>query len=178
VETAGREDGQPPSHRHRYRRVHCVSNPCTLRINEVVVGLTSTDALFHMSADETNANLESGSRLGRLCQHLLQQQSYYPLFPASVHKANLNLKKMDQWRMPCQPDLLVVPSTLKTFSQTVLESTVAVNPGRLTLGRLAGTYAMVEIHPMEREVLERVRGDDVELRHAIPERTRIEIKRI
>jgi DNA polymerase alpha subunit B len=33
------------------RRIHCVSNPCTLKINELVVGITSTDILFHMSTE-------------------------------------------------------------------------------------------------------------------------------
>jgi DNA polymerase alpha subunit B len=66
IETVGRggvEGGR--------RRVHCVSNPCTLKINEVVVGVTVTDVLFHISADETNSNLEAGSRMGRIAQHML-----------------------------------------------------------------------------------------------------------
>jgi DNA polymerase alpha subunit B len=176
VEKAGRQ-GQ----RNSFRRVHCVPNPCTLKINEVVIGVTSTDAVFHISTNETSGHLELGSRLNRICQHMLQQQSYYPMFPASLHKANLNLKEMERWSMPCQPDVLIVPSALTTFAHKVLDHTVAVNPGRLTQGRLAGTYAVVDIHPMSREQLEQAgRGGDnsVEILHDVPNRTRIEIKRI
>lgn len=162
-------------------RVHCVPNPCTLRINELVVGVTSTDVLFHMNADETNANLEPGSRLARIAQHLLQQQSYYPLFPppASLSMAaNLDLKHMEIWNMPCQPDLLIVPSKLTCFARSILDSTVVVNPGHLSKGTTGGTYAVMEVHPIKRDTLETVGGDDIELAHNVQERVRVEIKRI
>jgi len=170
IETVGRDSGP--------RRVHCVSNPCTLKINEVVVGVTATDALFHISTDETSANLEPGSRLGRIAQHMLQQRSYYPLFPASSN-TNLDLKHMDQWKMPCAPDLLILPSKLTPFARTVLDnSTVVVNPGHLTRDRMGGTYATMDIHPIARETLENAGGDDVALKHGLQDRTRVEIKRI
>jgi DNA polymerase alpha subunit B len=162
-------------------RVHLVSNPCTLKINELVIGLTATDSLFHISADETNGNLEPGSRLGRIAQHLIQQQSYYPLFPAPASPSmsvNLDLKHMEQWNMPCQPDLLVVPSKLTCFARTVLDKTVVVNPGQLTKGTTGGTYALMEIHPFKRETLENAGGNDVQMEHALPDRIRVEIKRI
>lgn len=164
-----------------HKRVHLVSNPCTLQINELVVGVTSTDTLFHISADETNGNLEPGSRLGRIAQHLLQQQSYYPLFPppASANMAtNLDLKHMEQWSMPCQPDLLIAPSKLTCFARTVLEDTVVVNPGQLTKGTTGGTYAIMEIHPLKRETLEAAAGTNVEMKHSLQDRIRVEIKRI
>lgn len=171
IETSGR--GERGS-----RRVHCVSNPCTLKINEVVIGVTSTDVLFHMSADETNANLEPGSRMGRLAQHMLQQRSYYPLFPGSSN-TNLDLKRMDQWKMPCAPDLLILSSKLAPFASTVLDnSTVVVNPGLLTRATMGGTYAVLDVHPLARETLENAGGDEVELKHNIQDRTRVEIKRI
>jgi DNA polymerase alpha subunit B len=171
IETVGRGEGGT-------RRVHCVSNPCTLKINEVVIGVTATDVLFHMSADETNANLEVGSRMGRIAQHLLQQRSYYTLFPGSSN-ANLDLKRMDQWKMPCAPDLLILPSKLTPFTSTVLDnSTVVINPGLLTRATVGGTYAVVNVHPISRDTLENAGGDDVEMKHNLQDRTCVEIKRI
>ena len=170
IETVGRDNGP--------RRVHCVSNPCTLKINEIVIGVTATDALFDMSADETNANLEVGSRLARIAQHMLQQRSYYPLFPGSS-KTNLDLKRMDQWKMPCAPDLLILPSKLTPFARSVLDNnTVVVNPGHLTRNTSGGTYAAMDIHPISRDTLENAGGDDVKLKHSVQDRTRVEIKRI
>ena len=160
-------------------RLHCLSNPCTFKINEVVVGVASVDALFHISAEETNANLEPGSRLRRIAQHLLQQRSYYPLFPPPASMpTNLDLKFMEHWQIPCQPDLMIVPSKLTPFVSAIMDNTVAINPGHLGKGTTGGTYAVLEIHPITRELLENAGGDDVQLPHAIQDRTRVEIKRI
>jgi DNA polymerase alpha subunit B len=160
-------------------RIHCLSNPCTFTINETVIGITSTDILFHISAEETNANLEPGSRLKRIAQHLLQQRSFYPLFPPPSSKpTNIDLKHMKQWQMPCQPDVLIVPSKLTTFASTALDSTVVVNPGHLTRGTTGGTYAIMEIYPFTRETLETEGGDDVQLPHRLTDRVRVQIKRI
>lgn len=157
-------------------RVHCVSNPCTLQVNEIVIGVSGTDTIFHMSADETNGNLVPGSRLARISQHMLQQRSYYPLFPPAPG-TNLDLKQMKQWDMPCQPDILIVPSKLTSFARSVLD-TVVVNPGQLSKNTTGGTYGVMEIHPMKREALENAGGDDVELDHNMPDRMRLEIRKI
>ena len=170
IETAGRENEDHP-------RVHCVSNPCTLKINELVVGVTATDVLFHICADETNNCLEPGSRLGRISQHMMQQQSYYPLFPPGP-MTNLDLKRRDQWKMPRQPDILVVPSKLTAFARSILGSTVVVNPGHVSRDTTGGTYAVMDVHPIERETLENAGGEDVEVQHQASDRTRVEIRRI
>lgn len=160
-------------------RVHCLSNPCTFKINEVVFGVTSTDVLFHMSAEETNSNLEPGSRLRRIAQHMLQQRSYYPLFPPPPSfPTNLDLKRMENWQMPCLPDVLIAPSRLSCFATAVLDNTVFINPGHLTRGTTGGTYGIMEIHPINRETLDESGGDDVRLQHGLVDRINVEIKRI
>ena len=173
IENANRQPGL------KYpQRVHCVSNPSTFQVNEVVFGVTSTDILFHMSADETNGNLEIGTRMSRIAQHLVQQRSYYPLFPASAN-TNLNLKYMNHWQMPCTPDVLILPSKLSPFCAPVLDNgTLVINPGHLARANMGGTYAIMDIYPIAREVLENAGGDDVQLSHGIHDRTYVEIKRI
>ena len=167
VETINRgEDAKP------FQRVHCVPNPCTLRINEVVVGITSTDVLFHTSTNETNGNLPAGTRLARIAQHLLQQRSYYPLFPAAI-----NLDWQQCWDMPCRPDVLILPSKLSPFGKTVLDSTLVINPGPLTRDTTGGTYAAVQVNPLPRQVLEAT-DPQVALPHNVAQRTRVEVKRI
>jgi len=178
IETAGRGKGGESA----AKRVHCVPNPCTLRINELVVGVTSTDVIMHMSMDETNANLEPRGRLRRLAQHLVQQRSYYPLFPppapsSGICPPNLDLKRMAEWEMPCQPDLLIFPSKLAAFVKPVLGATVALNPGLLSKGTMGGTYAAIDVHPMKRETLEGL-GVGVNSEHGAQDRIRVEVKRI
>ena len=146
-------------------RVHCVSNPCTLLINNVSVAVTSEDVICHIAADETNGNLEAGSRMMHLAQHMVQQRSFYPIFPAHTGM-NVDLKKMPQYSMPCQPDLLVVPSKLRSFASERAK-TVILNPGQLTKGTTGGTYAMVEVREAS--------GDED---RDLTKRTRIEVKNI
>ena len=159
------------------RRVHCVSNPCTLQINEVVVGITSTDVLFHTSREETGT-VGGKLRLPRISQHMLQQRSYYPLFPGAELSNNLDLKHMDQWKMPCRPDLLIVPSKLNKFAEPILGSTLVVNPGRITIGSAGGSYAIMQIQPIQRDVLENAGGEEVELAHNASQRTIVEIRKV
>ena len=158
------------------QRIHCVSNPCTLKINEVTVGITATDAVMHMSGNEISSHNLQGSRLARLMQHMLQQRSYCPLFPAPI---NLNLQRVDQWKIPCGLDLLLAPSKLVPFARPVLEGeTLAINPGELTKDTIGGTYAIIDVHPMTRETLDAAGGPQVELQHTIAERATVSIKKI
>ena len=134
-----------------------MSNPCTFKINEVVFGVTSTDILFHMSTEEIHHNLPPNTRLRRIGQHVLQQRSYYPLFPPPAHSAtNIDLKHIDHWKLPSRPDVLILPSKLKAMATTDLldGSTVIVNPGCLTRATSGGTYAVMEIHPFRQEILD------------------------
>mmetsp|Transcript_38557 Transcript_38557/g.115710 ORF Transcript_38557/g.115710 Transcript_38557/m.115710 type:complete len:512 (-) Transcript_38557:165-1700(-) len=184
IETAGLPEGI--SKRDLKKRIHLVPNPCTLRINELTIGVTSTDVLLHMSQDEANANLEPGSRMTRLAQHLVQQRSYYPLFPPpapgpGISPPNLDLKRMDGYSMPVQPDVLLVPSRLAAFARPVLGRTVAINPGLLSRGTTGGTYAVMDVHPARRETLEESAdangGVEAEQR-GVQDRIRVEVKRI
>lgn len=54
---------QPPFlSSHKASKVHWVSDPCTLDIDGVIIGLTSTDILFHLGAEE----ISGSSKLRRL----------------------------------------------------------------------------------------------------------------
>lgn len=166
------------NHGRQVPRVHCMSNPCTFRINEVIVGVTSTDVLFHMCAEEINSNLEPGSRLRRVAQHLLMQQSFYPLFPPPASfPVNLDMTQMKKWLLPCTPDIMIVPSKLTCFASAILDHTVFINPGHLSRGLTGGTYGIMEIHPIDSNLLES-RGDEEFFQHSVPDRVHVEIKRV
>ncbi|XP_019642373.1 PREDICTED: DNA polymerase alpha subunit B-like [Branchiostoma belcheri] len=119
-------------------RVHFVSDPCTLTINGVVVGLTSTDILFHLGGEETSRG--HTDRIGRLIKHILTQQSYYPLYPPS-EDVNIDYEHYDQFcKLQVTPDVLILPSDLRYFVKDVL-GCVCVNPGRITKAQTGGTFA-------------------------------------
>lgn len=125
--------------------MHFVSDPCTLAINNVVFGITSADILFHIGAEEISFPPGSPDRLGRLVQHLISQQSYYPLYPPS-EDVNVDYETFEKYgHMPVTPHVLIVPSDLKHFIK-VLKGCCCVNPGRVAKGHIGGTFARLVIN--------------------------------
>lgn len=125
------------------QRVTLVPDPCTLLIDGVTFGLTSTDILFHMGAEEISCGTGS-DRFSRILKHMLTQRSYYPLYPP-VEEINMDYEKFHNFgQMPLTPDLLIVPSELRYFIKDVI-GCVCVNPGRLTKGQVGGTYSRLLI---------------------------------
>lgn len=57
------------------QRLHSVSNPCTLKVNELCVGVCTADVLRHLTGEEI-ARVPQGQsvdRMGRLVNHLIEQ---------------------------------------------------------------------------------------------------------
>ncbi|XP_049614644.1 DNA polymerase alpha subunit B [Syngnathus scovelli] len=124
-------------------RVTLVSDPCTLLIDGVTFGLTSTDILFHLGAEEISCGAGS-DRFSRILKHILTQRSYYPLYPP-VEDVNMDYEKFQSFgQLPLTPDVLVIPSELRYFVKDVI-GCVCVNPGRLTKGHVGGTYGRLLI---------------------------------
>uniref|UniRef100_A0A671QU50 DNA polymerase alpha subunit B n=1 Tax=Sinocyclocheilus anshuiensis TaxID=1608454 RepID=A0A671QU50_9TELE len=134
-------------------RVTLASDPCTLLISNVTFGLTSTDILFHMGAEEimdlkriTSSDGTGTERFTRIMKHMLTQRSYYPLYPPA-EEVNMDYDKFQQFsQMNLTPDILIVPSELRYFIKDVI-GCVCVNPGRLTKGQVGGTYGRLLIQP-------------------------------
>jgi DNA polymerase alpha subunit B len=73
------------------RRITVVSNPATFVVGGAIFGATSADVLFALNGEDATrqpgpaAAASSAQRLEkipRMALHLLEQRSYYPLFPA------------------------------------------------------------------------------------------------
>uniref|UniRef100_A0A671QTW9 DNA polymerase alpha subunit B n=1 Tax=Sinocyclocheilus anshuiensis TaxID=1608454 RepID=A0A671QTW9_9TELE len=95
-------------------RVTLASDPCTLLISNVTFGLTSTDILFHMGAEEISCGTGT-ERFTRIMKHMLTQRSYYPLYPPA-EEVNMDYDKFQQFsQMNLTPDILIVPSELRYF---------------------------------------------------------------
>lgn len=134
-----------------------VSNPATFTVGGVIFGSTSTDVLYTMNRDETTSlkpTVPGGGpkmeKVVRLAQHVLEQRSFLPMFPAPASEAEPGVPvEMNQlWHLglPVAPDVLVLPSRLKAFVKHV-GPTLMVNPGNLTRGTIGGTYAKLAIFP-------------------------------
>nr|XP_056708837.1 DNA polymerase alpha subunit B [Euleptes europaea] len=136
------------------QRVLFVSDPCTLEINGVVFGLTSTDLLFHMGAEEISSSSSVLDRFSRILKHILTQRSYYPLYPPA-EEINIDYEKFYHYaQLPVTPDVLITPSDLRYFIKDIL-GCICMNPGRLTKGQVGGTYGRLyvqqQVHREERK---------------------------
>jgi DNA polymerase alpha subunit B len=135
------------------QRITLVPNPATFSIGGVVFGATSVDTLMEMSSDyaERHVPKPRPERLPRLAQHLLEQRSFYPLFPAG--KATpLDVTAYGQIQLPVSPDVLILPSKLNPFVKEV-NGTLVVGPGALCKAKAAGYFAKMEIAPMPAEMI-------------------------
>ena len=176
IETAG---GRKVPKNKSDRRVHLVSNPSTIKVNEITIGLMSTDALLHLSMEVVNQNLPLGTRLCRLAEHFIQQKSYYPIFPPPSlpgMQVNLDINKRSQFSMPVQPDVLLLPSKLACFVKDIQGGTVAINPGYLVKGGMGGTFVAMDIHPLKKEILEESDGEVLD--NNVKDRIRVEVRKI
>ncbi|KAG6015436.1 hypothetical protein E4U41_004628 [Claviceps citrina] len=180
-----RELGLPKSAR-------LVSNPMTLSINEMVLGVSSQDVLYELRSEELSgpaAPAGAGDLMGRLCRYLIEQRHYFPLFPptdrprlprtgterglatgAVLDVGYLRLGEMVNVR----PDVMLVPSSLPPFAK-VVESVLAINPGSLSRRKGPGTYARMTLHAPRRPSADPA-GEMVS--HRIFDRARVEIVRI
>ncbi|XP_043931676.1 DNA polymerase alpha subunit B [Protopterus annectens] len=129
------------------QRVHFVSEPCMLNINGVTFGLTSTDILFHMGAEEISSSSGGSDRFSRILKHILTQRSYYPLYPPA-EEVNIDYESFQSFaQMTVRPDVFIVPSELRYFIKDVI-GCICMNPGRLTKGQVGGTYGRLYIRRM------------------------------
>ncbi|KAL4238917.1 DNA polymerase alpha subunit B [Mactra antiquata] len=131
--------------RKEFKHVHFASDPCTLKINNIVFGLTSTDVLFHMGAEEISYPPGSGDRLGRLTTHLIKQHCYYPLYPPNEEMCIDYERYQTACIMPSTPHIFITPSEFKQFVKEDIKGCFCINPGRLTKGLTGSTFAKLHI---------------------------------
>lgn len=121
-----------------------MADPCMVDISGIVFGLTSTDILFHLGKEEISFPPRSGDRLRRLATHILQQRSFYPLFPPN-EEVNLDVSALERHgQLEVQPHVLVLPSDLLHFYKEI-NGALVVNPGRLTKRECGGVFATMTV---------------------------------
>ncbi|KAK7430390.1 DNA-directed DNA polymerase alpha subunit pol12 [Neonectria magnoliae] len=167
------------------KAVRIVTNPMTLSINELSLGLSSQDILSQLRSEEV-ATGASTDLMGRLCRYLVEQRHYFPLFPptdrtrlaktgtehgvatgAALDLSYLKLGEMVNVR----PDVMMVPSLLPPFAK-VIDSVLIINPGYLSKRRGAGTYARMTLYPPA------IESESEMVSHKVFDRARVEIVRI
>ncbi|OJA07789.1 hypothetical protein AZE42_06739 [Rhizopogon vesiculosus] len=136
-------------------RIRLLPNPARFALNGVSFAVCSIDVLYHLRKEEHYRRGEeidsivyepeaASDPMSNLSRYILQQRSFYPIFPVSLdiaHEVNLDVSHSAELRVAESPDdpapdVMVLPSRLKHFSK-VVDNSVVVNPSFLT----KGTYA-------------------------------------
>lgn len=133
----------PYSSRRKHANLHFVPDPCTLNINGIVIGVTSTDILMHIGQEEISSGMV-GDKLSRLAGHTVMQQTYYPLWPPPPGVAVDAGLWNSYAQMSSSPHILIMPSNFRYFVKEV-NGSVIVNPEHLTKGTGGGTFARLQI---------------------------------
>jgi hypothetical protein len=93
------------------------ANPCTLRLNEVVVGIGAQDWLMAANREEVARTSAPQERLPALAAHLPAQASFFPMFPPPLGTPLDCSRAATALRMSCVPDMLLLPSDLAPFAK-------------------------------------------------------------
>ena len=107
------------------KQVKMLPNPCTISLNETVIGISSQDILYELSREQVSGGGSGQDLMTRLPRFLIEQRHFYPLFPpvsrdqlpkGSGPKAagaclDLGYLKLGEW-LNVRPDILFVPSML------------------------------------------------------------------
>lgn len=184
------------------KQVTCVTNPITLSINELVVGISSPDVLYEMQRQTVaqGMNKVSDDLLARLSSGLIQQRHFFPVFPPLAPESlpkpasmgaitgladgeeertavgvslDLPYLKLGEW-LQVRPDLLITPSVLTPFAK-VVDSVVVVNPGSASKRRGPGTFAQLAVLPRS---VRREEKEESVLGHELFSRARVDVVRI
>lgn len=118
-----------------------IGNPMALSINEMVLGISSHDALWELRHEELVGGARAGDALSRASRYLVEQRHFAPLFPPTDRRrlpktgagtgegggggvppgAMLDVGYLKLGEMVnVRPDVLVVPSALPPFAKVSL----------------------------------------------------------
>ncbi|XP_023238192.1 DNA polymerase alpha subunit B-like [Centruroides sculpturatus] len=142
--------------KYKSEQLICMPDPCVMNIDGIVIGITSTDVLFHIGREEVTFPSTMSDRLGRLCRHILNQQSFYPLYPSN--EVNISYEHLELYaKLTVSPHILILPSDLRHFIKDV-NGCCCINPERLTKGLVGGTFARIQVMPIGEEEYESTNG--------------------
>ncbi|KAH0564875.1 hypothetical protein GP486_001732 [Trichoglossum hirsutum] len=171
------------------KQVRCLSNPVTVSLNEIMVGISAQDILYELRREEVTWAPKETNPMARQPRHVIEQRHFFPLFPpvargllpktgteslATGAMLDTSYLKLGEW-LNTRPDVLITPSALAPFAK-IVESVVVINPGPLSKRKGPGTYAKLTVLPASVSEEERKEGKPV--LHKIYERTRVDVARI
>lgn len=152
-------------------RFYCFSNPCIFSINDITIGISTNDILFNLVSESCQKiDKLSISRIARSSEELINQQSFYPLYPGGSD-SQIDLPHYNYLTMKCQPDILFLSSKLQRIIH-VYNGSIIINSSSLTKGNSGGLYTKITIQP------NKIEKDIKQLPSMICNRAKVTIQKI
>lgn len=159
-------------------RIFYYPNPVQFQINDIVFAISNNDILNHLSSEEvSHFSNPLGSptkgyysptplnrpmdKISRLTRHLLQQHSFYPLFPPLSNEANIIYEQSEGFDINIKPDVLILNSALRRFAK-IVDNIVCINPGQV-VHKIAGTFSKLYIYPLDPNNI-KINNNDVKIK--------------
>lgn len=115
------------------KQAKVVTNPVTISLNEIVVGISAQDVLNDLRREEVVVGQpKERNIMARLPRHLVQQRHFSPIFPPTDRTAlpktgtdegiaigmplDVAYLKLGEW-LNVRPDMLITPSALSPFAK-------------------------------------------------------------
>ena len=115
------------------KQAKVVTNPVTVSLNEIVVGISAHDVLWDLRREEVKVGkTKEGDLMARLPRHVIHQRHFFPLFPpcdrstlsktgtedglATGVPMDVSYLKLGEW-LNVRPDMLITPSALSPFAK-------------------------------------------------------------
>ncbi|KIJ54843.1 hypothetical protein M422DRAFT_200787 [Sphaerobolus stellatus SS14] len=151
--------------------VRVIPNPSIFSLNGISFGVSTVDVLYHLKNQQyiqrpqhpTGAPTASlpPDAMANLCRHVLEQRSFYPLFPVPVElSADVNLDVSHSEFLHLSepaPDVLILPSILRQFTKSV-EGTLIINTSSFGKSRILGRID-IPTSPSDRAVCDYAKVD-------------------
>lgn len=93
-----------------------LGNPQLFRINDINIGVINSDVIKDLCVSSLNKAI-SGGKIENCVKSLLQQRSFYPLYPGNS-QTPVEWEQFSKMMFPSgvTPDILITPSQLKLFA--------------------------------------------------------------
>ncbi|KII70226.1 DNA polymerase alpha subunit B [Thelohanellus kitauei] len=134
---------QTPFFTKEYSNIRFLGNPTCFKVNGFCFGVSSMDILMHLSNFEFSKGIK-GDRISRLIKHLLNQKSFYPLYPPFANTP-IDFKNLEEFScLKTEPDILILTSMLCPFIKKV-DNTLCINPSQFCKSAKLSFYANFKI---------------------------------
>jgi DNA polymerase II small subunit/DNA polymerase delta subunit B len=105
---------QPPYPVQKGARIHVLSNPCFLSLNEIRVGIFNSNTVKDICSSLCIKHPDAPPKIDIALQSIIEQRNLYPLYPPTntdIQDTSIEYEQFRQLMFTETPDLLITPTS-------------------------------------------------------------------